>query len=55
MNRETTFLDYGKLAELAVRHEPRAERVQEILSKARLLRGLSTEEAADLAASGSPL
>jgi 2-iminoacetate synthase len=50
MNRETTFLDYGKLSELAVRHEPRAERVQEILAKARLLRGLTTEEAADLAA-----
>lgn len=50
----TTFLDYGKLSDLAARDEPGPDRVQAILAKARLLRGLSSEEAADLAAIEDP-
>ncbi len=49
-----TFLDYGKLKDLAARSEPSLERVQAILEKARLLRGLSAEDAADLAAIRDP-
>lgn len=49
-----TFLDYGKLKDLAARSEPDADRVEAILAKARLLRGLDSEEAADLAAIRDP-
>ena len=45
-----TFLDYGRIAELALAAEPSAERVNAILAKARLLRGLTSAEAAELAA-----
>ncbi len=45
-----TFLDYGKLKELAARGEPSPERVDAILAKVRLLGGLTADEAADLAA-----
>ncbi len=48
--KAATFLDYGKLKELAARSEPAYERVEAILAKARLMRGLTSEEAADLAA-----
>lgn len=48
------FLDYRKLAELSRLTEPRAERLTEILAKARLMRGLSPEEALELAAVESP-
>lgn len=49
---EATFLDYGKIEELSRVAEPSAERVDAILAKARLLRGLTSDEAAELAAIG---
>ncbi len=50
----STFLDYEKLTKLSRCPEPSADRVQAILEKARTLRGLVPEEAAELAAISDP-
>jgi len=52
--RTNTFLDYGKLEELSRLDPPEEAKFEEILSKARRLKGLSTEEAAVLLACETP-
>jgi len=52
--RTKTFLDYGKLEELSLLDPPEEAKFDEILSKARRLKGLSTEEAAVLLACETP-
>lgn len=44
------FLDYEKIRKLAETEKPDSKRLEEILKKARELKGLSTEEAAELLA-----
>lgn len=46
----STFLDYKKLSELSQLPSPSTSRVEAILGKARMLQGLTAEEAAELAA-----